>query len=71
MNIVLGTSRLGAQIPRAAAQIPGPAVWIPPSVSPIDAILESSTLYPHAILTSDHNWDPTILDNEIDMEHIT
>ena len=27
--------------------------------------------YPHVILTSDNDWDPTLLDNEIDIENIT
>ena len=28
-------------------------------------------IYPHVILTSDNDWDPTLLDNEIDIENIT
>ena len=32
---------------------------------------EDLDLYPHVILTSDNDWNPTLLDNEIDIENIT
>ena len=28
-------------------------------------------IYPHIILTSDSDWDPTIMDNEIDITQIS
>ena len=38
-----------------------------PMTPPTDIDLD---IYPHIILTSDSDWDPTIMDNEIDITQI-